>query len=217
MNGVNSLRIYTVQGDRNFHQEKDSSIFVNIFSSKKTVEEVAKTGCIWLRIVDMGGVKNIRATDPNSLFIYISPPSPEVLEQRLRDRKTDTENVIKKRLEEAEESMEFSKTPGIYNHIIVNDQINVAYKKLKEILSNVIHLKSICKLISSSPFFFMFRKLKPSFNSRRPLTIEDRDLFCSNIQLYHWKLEKKFFLSKVDLQKSSCDGDFLFKCLKSFQ
>jgi guanylate kinase len=113
------------------------------FFSKKTVEEVAKTGRIWLRIVDKGGVTNIRATDPNSLFIYISPPSLEVLEQRLRDRKTDTENAIGKRLEEAKESIKFSKESAIYNHIIENDQLGVAYQKLKEILRKVSLLKTI--------------------------------------------------------------------------
>ena len=80
----------------------------------------------------------MRAIDHNSVFIFISPPSYEVLEQRLRGRKTDTESVIKNRLLEVNESMKFSNEPGVYDHIIENDQLDVAFKKLKEVLSKVI-------------------------------------------------------------------------------
>ncbi|CAF1437372.1 unnamed protein product, partial [Rotaria sordida] len=103
-------------------------------TSKKSVEDVAQTGRICLLDVDKQGVKNIRETDLNALFIYISPPSYEVLEQRLRGRKTESEAAIDKRLKEAKESMEFSKEPGMYDHIILNDKLDVAYQALKEIL-----------------------------------------------------------------------------------
>ncbi|CAF2360676.1 unnamed protein product [Rotaria sp. Silwood2] len=103
-------------------------------TSKKAVEDVAQTGRICLLDVDKQGVKNIRSTNLNALFIYISPPSYEILEQRLRGRKTESEAAIEKRLKEAKESMEFSKEPGMYDHIILNDQLDVAYQQLKEIL-----------------------------------------------------------------------------------
>lgn len=95
---------------------------------------MASTARICLLDVDKQGVKNIRKTDLQPLFIYISPPSYEVLEQRLRGRKTDTESAIEKRLSEAKESMEFSKEPGMYDHVILNDQLQVAYQELKKIL-----------------------------------------------------------------------------------
>jgi len=103
-------------------------------TSKKAVEDVAQTGRICLLDVDKQGVKNIHKTDLNPLFIYISPPSYEILEQRLRARKTDTESAIEKRLKEAKESMEFSKEPGMYDHIVLNDKLETAYQNLKDIL-----------------------------------------------------------------------------------
>ncbi|CAF4348726.1 unnamed protein product, partial [Rotaria magnacalcarata] len=103
-------------------------------TSKATFKNVATSGCIWLRIVDKIAVKNIRETDHNALFICINPPSYEVLSQRLRDRNTDTETARENRLQEARESIQFSKKPGIYDYIIENDQLDVAYEKLKEIL-----------------------------------------------------------------------------------
>lgn len=83
-------------------------------------------------------MKNIHGTDLEALFIYVSPPNYEILEQRLRGRQTENEAAIEKRLNEAKESMEFSKEPGMYHHIILNDELEVAYKELKNILLKVI-------------------------------------------------------------------------------
>jgi len=107
------------------------------YFSKKAVEDVGRTNRICLLDVDKQGVKNIHNTDLNPLFIYISPPSYEVLEERLRGRKTDSEAAIEKRLKESKESMEFSKEPGMYDHIILNDHLRTAYQNLKDILLKV--------------------------------------------------------------------------------
>ncbi|CAF1129818.1 unnamed protein product [Adineta steineri] len=103
-------------------------------TSKKAVEDVAKTGRICVLDVDKQGVQNIKKSDLHPLCIYISPPSYEILEKRLRARKTDDESAIGRRLKESKESMEFSKQPGVYDHIIINDKLDVAYKDLKEVL-----------------------------------------------------------------------------------
>jgi guanylate kinase len=104
------------------------------------VNDVGQTGRICVLDVDKQGVKSIRNTDLHALFIYISPPSYAILEQRLRARKTDTESAIVKRLQEAKESMMFSEQPGVYDHIILNDQLDVAYKDFKRILRQVSRL-----------------------------------------------------------------------------
>ena len=112
-------------------------LYFSFVFSKKAVEDVAETGRICVLDVDKQGVKNIRKTNLHPLFIYISPPNYEILEQRLRDRKTDSESAIEKRLKESKESMKFSKEPGVYDHIVLNDEFDVAYKNLKEILRTV--------------------------------------------------------------------------------
>lgn len=130
----NSLEISTAQGKEKIRRYL---FFPNFFFlSKKAVEDVASTGRICLLDVDKQGVKNIRQTDLQPLFVYISPPSYEILEQRLRARQTDSESAIEKRLKEAKESMEFSKEPGMYDHIVLNDQLDSAYQQLKQILQN---------------------------------------------------------------------------------
>ncbi|CAF4968247.1 unnamed protein product, partial [Rotaria magnacalcarata] len=47
-------------------------------TSKKAVQDVAQTGRICLLDVDKQGIKNIRNTDLNALFICITPPSYEI-------------------------------------------------------------------------------------------------------------------------------------------
>ncbi|CAF0752085.1 unnamed protein product [Didymodactylos carnosus] len=103
-------------------------------TSKKAVEDVANTGKICILDLDKQGVKNIKKTDLNATYIYVSPPSYEILEKRLRDRQTENESAIEKRLQEAKESIEFSKEPGVYHHIVVNDNLEVAYNFLKGLL-----------------------------------------------------------------------------------
>ena len=141
---------------------------VSFLFSKKAVEQVAQTGRICVLDVDKQGVKNIRKTDLHPLFIYISPPSYEILEKRLRARKTDNEAAIEKRLKESKESMEFSKQPGVYDHIIQNDTLNVAYKDLKEVLRPVRRISNP-QLDYSLEYF---RILKRFYNSKKRTNCE---------------------------------------------
>jgi len=103
-------------------------------TSKKAVEDVQKTGRICILDIDMQGVKSVKDTDLDPRYIFIKPPSPEILEQRLRGRGTETEEAIQKRLERAREEMEYGEQKGAYDHIVVNDVLEVAYEKLKGLL-----------------------------------------------------------------------------------
>lgn len=80
------------------------------------------------------GVKQIR-THPDfshrARFLFLSPPSPDVLEQRLRGRKTDSEDAIQKRLKQAVNEMEYAKTPGVHDKVVVNDDLDRAYEEVR--------------------------------------------------------------------------------------
>lgn len=86
----------------------------------------------WLtRIVGfVQGVKQVKKTDLNARFLFLSPPSPEILEQRLRGRGTDNEESIQKRLEQAKNEMAFAKEAG--EKIVVNNELDKAYKEVEE-------------------------------------------------------------------------------------
>lgn len=55
----------------------------------------------------------------------------EILEARLRGRGTEKEDSIQKRLAQAEKEMEFSKTEGAHDLIIINDDLEEAFKELE--------------------------------------------------------------------------------------
>lgn len=56
----------------------------------------------------------------------------EELEKRLRGRGTETEEAVQKRLEQAKKEMEYSKVEGVHDKIIVNEDLEKAYKELEE-------------------------------------------------------------------------------------
>ena len=76
-------------------------------------------------------MKQVQKTDLNARFLFLSPPSLEILEQRLRGRGTDDEDSVKKRLDQAKVEMEFAKTGDIHEKIIVNDDLEKAYKEVE--------------------------------------------------------------------------------------
>jgi len=96
--------------------------------------------------IDVQGADQIRKTltrlAPNHpirqgfLDIFISPPSLEELEHRLRGRATDSDSVIRERLKNAEKEM---KEAPLYSHQIINDHLDTAYQQLRQIIID--HMK----------------------------------------------------------------------------
>ncbi|KAL2097343.1 hypothetical protein ACEWY4_006550 [Coilia grayii] len=103
-------------------------------TSKAAVQDVQAKNLICILDIDMQGVKNIKRTDLNPIYISIQPPSMQELEKRLRDRKTESEESLQKRLKAASVDMELSKEPGLFDVIIINKDLDDAYGKLKEAL-----------------------------------------------------------------------------------
>lgn len=103
-------------------------------TSKAAVQDVQAKNLICILDIDMQGVRNIKRTDLNPIYISIQPPSLEVLEKRLRDRKTESEESLQRRLHIAKVDMKSSEDPGMFDLIIINDELNVAYGQLKEAL-----------------------------------------------------------------------------------
>ncbi|AWP10926.1 putative guanylate kinase-like [Scophthalmus maximus] len=107
-------------------------------TSKAAVEDVLARNLICILDVDIQGVRRIKETDLNPIYISIQPPSMDILEKRLRDRQTETEESLLKRLEAARIDMEHSKEPGVFDVVIINDDLERAYEELKDILNEEI-------------------------------------------------------------------------------
>ncbi|XP_072297843.1 guanylate kinase isoform X3 [Eucyclogobius newberryi] len=117
-------------------------------TSKAAVQDVQAKNLICILDIDMQGVRNIKRTDLNPIYISIQPPSMDVLEKRLRDRNTECEESLQKRLNIAKVDMELSKEPGMFDVVIINDHLDVAYVQLKETLLQEIN--SVKKISASS-------------------------------------------------------------------
>ena len=104
-------------------------------TSKKAVETVLSSGRICALDIDIQGVRNLKKTDLNPIYCFIKPPSLEILEKRLRDRGTETEESLNKRLETAKHELDYEQNEDAFDHIIINDNLETAYEKLKNVLT----------------------------------------------------------------------------------
>ena len=77
------------------------------------------------------GVKQVKKTDLNARFLFLAPPSVQILEERLRARGTETEDSLKKRLDQAKKEMEYAESPGAHEKIVVNDVLDKAYEEVE--------------------------------------------------------------------------------------
>jgi len=65
--------------------------------------------------IDVQGVKQIKRIDLNPFYIFVKPPSLMELEQRLKDRNTETEESLKRRLLVAKSELEYGMLYSLHN------------------------------------------------------------------------------------------------------
>jgi guanylate kinase len=82
--------------------------------------------------IDWQGARQVRLAQPDSVSIFILPPSRAALEQRLRSRRTDTDEVIARRLRDAASDMSHCLE---FDYAIVNDQFERAVAELQQIIA----------------------------------------------------------------------------------
>ncbi len=81
--------------------------------------------------IDWQGARQVRESMPECVSIFILPPSREELERRLRDRRTDSDSVIARRLDEARGDMTHWDE---FDFVIVNDELDTAVSELEAIV-----------------------------------------------------------------------------------
>ncbi|GBG24454.1 Guanylate kinase [Hondaea fermentalgiana] len=108
----------------------------NIYgTSEQAVRDVSAKGKICILEIDIQGVRKVReASSLNPICIYIAPPSFEILEQRLRDRGTEAEEDLLRRLNNAREEMAWLEEPGNVDVKVINDDLDHAYGTLLDSL-----------------------------------------------------------------------------------
>lgn len=82
--------------------------------------------------IEMEGVKQLKKSKLNPRICFIQPPDVKTLEERLRGRGTDSEDSIQTRLAQAKNEIEYCKSEGKDDKVVVNDDLDQAFKDLDQ-------------------------------------------------------------------------------------
>lgn len=98
---------------------------------RQQVEEKIRQGKWVLLEIELEGARQIRATFPEALRIFVMPPSMQELEQRIRNRGQDCEEAIARRLRRAQEEINAAEE---FDFEIINDDFEIALKDIETAL-----------------------------------------------------------------------------------
>lgn len=103
-------------------------------TSFQAIEKIRLASRVCLLDIDIQGLQNVRRSKLDCKAIFVTPPSLEELENRLKARGTETPDKTKIRLENAVGEIAFGHTPGNFDEILVNDNVDDAFHRFVEIL-----------------------------------------------------------------------------------
>lgn len=111
---------------------ESAEVFDNSYGTgRETVETLLAAGQDVILEIDWQGARQVRAAMPEATTIFILPPSRDALEQRLRSRMTDSEEVIARRLRDAVGDMSHWRE---FDYVVVNDDFDRALADLAAIV-----------------------------------------------------------------------------------
>ena len=102
---------------------------------RSEVERRTERGAPVVLEIEVQGARQVRETMPEAVRIFIEPPSPEILRERLVGRGTDAPDVIEMRLEEAEKEL---LAKDDFTHRVTNDDVERAANELAGIIRNAL-------------------------------------------------------------------------------
>lgn len=100
---------------------------------RKPVDDLLNEGYDVFLEIEVDGGMQVMKKRPDCVSVFITPPSVEELERRLRGRGSEDEETINKRMARAEEEMEFEK---YYKYSVLNDDVNRAAEEILSILKS---------------------------------------------------------------------------------
>ena len=113
---------------------EDAKVFNNYYGTPKSmVENELKNGHCIMFDIDCQGARKIKEkfSKDQIVSIFILPPSIQELERRLRARAQDSEDILQSRMKEAKSEISHFEE---YDFILVNDDLNATYQKIKSII-----------------------------------------------------------------------------------
>lgn len=109
-----------------------AEVFGNFYGTgRRQVKTLREAGHNVLLEIDWQGARQVRDKQPDCCSILILPPSIAALEERLRLRETDSEDVIRHRLSEAVDDISHWKE---FDHVVINDDLELAIATLNDVM-----------------------------------------------------------------------------------
>ena len=109
-----------------------AEVFGNYYGTARCfLSKAEQNGRDLLLDIDVQGAKQIQDKVPDATSIFILPPNRKILEERLRKRSEDSDEVIQRRLDKATSEIE---NYHRYNYILINDQLEDSIKLLRAVV-----------------------------------------------------------------------------------
>ncbi len=97
------------------------------------VEEQMAAGRDVILEIEIQGALEVKKKFPDTLLLFVTPPSATVLEERLRGRGTETEEVIQERLKRASEEAMYMEQ---YDYILINDTLETCVEQMHQLIQS---------------------------------------------------------------------------------
>ncbi len=99
---------------------------------KAQVMEMIENGTDVILEIEVQGAMQVRSHYPEGVFVFVIPPSMKELDERLRGRNTESDEVISQRLTRAKEEFGYIEK---YNYTLLNDTVENAVQRLEAIIT----------------------------------------------------------------------------------
>ncbi|MBO4213514.1 MAG: guanylate kinase [Lachnospiraceae bacterium] len=100
---------------------------------KEYVEKKLDEGYDVILEIETQGALKVKAQYPDTLLMFVTPPSADILYERLKGRGTETDEVIAKRMNQANVE---AKVIDQYDYLVINDDIDECVTRVHEIIKN---------------------------------------------------------------------------------
>ncbi len=117
-----------------------AEVYGNMYGTlRQPMEQALARGEIFLLEIDVQGALQLLALGEPGTYVFIAPPDFEELRRRLAGRKTETAEVLERRLKKAEDEWRERKK---YDHIVVNDDLDRCVAEIRSIVGLDRHVES---------------------------------------------------------------------------
>jgi len=109
--------------------------FVNNYygTPRKYVEDTLQDGKDVFLEIEVQGAVQVKENFPEGVFIFLFPPSLEELKNRIVERGTESQELVLKRLKEAQKEIDMM---DAYDYVVVNDDVDAAVTKIQSIIQS---------------------------------------------------------------------------------